>query len=194
MEKKDFTILVADDDDVARDVVTSLLTQEGYPVVSANDGLGAIRILGAHDIRLVVTDLKMPGASGIEVLRHAVKGREDTSVIIVTAYGGLDTTLEAIKEGAFDYLTKPFRIKQLLFAVQRAHERAALLGENKELRKFLRDTYRDFDLMKAVVGARNPELTLSWIGRMDRLVASQIMSSEEVEILKRRILNGNGKT
>ncbi len=194
MEKKDFTILVADDDDVARDVVTSLLTQEGYPVVSANDGLGAIRILGAHDIRLVVTDLKMPGASGIEVLRHAVKGREDTSVIIVTAYGGLDTTLEAIKEGAFDYLTKPFRIKQLLFAVQRAHERAALLGENKELRKFLRDTYRDFDLMKAVVGARNPDLTLSWIGRMDKLVASQIMSSEEVEILKRRILNGNGKT
>lgn len=194
MKKKDFKILVADDDDVARDVVTSLLTQEGYPVVSANDGLGAIRILGTHDIRLVVTDLKMPGASGIEVLRHAMNGSEDIAVIIVTAYGGLDTTLEAIKEGAFDYLTKPFRIKQLLFAVQRAHERAALLSENKELRKFLRDTYRDFDLMRTVVGARNPELTLSWIGRMDRLVASQIMFSEEVEVLKKRILNGNGKT
>jgi DNA-binding NtrC family response regulator len=193
VDKRDFRILVADDDDIARDVVNSLLTQEGYPVVSANDGFEAIKILTVEDIRLVITDLKMPGASGIDVLRHAMKGGQDTAVIIITAYGTLDTTLEAIKEGAFDYLTKPFKIKQLLFAVRRAHERAALLIENRELRRFLRDTYRDFDLMRAVVGTRNPELTLSWMGRMDRLAASQIMTSEEVEIMKRRILNGNGK-
>lgn len=193
MDKRDFKILVADDDDIARDVMTSLLTQEGYPVASASDGLDAIKILTVEDIKLVVTDLKMPGANGIDVLRHAMKGGHDTAVIIITAYATLDTTLEAIKEGAFDYLTKPFKIKQLLFAVRRAHERATLLIENRELRKFLRDTYRDFELMRAVVGTKNPELTLTWMGRMDRLAATQIMTTEEVEILKRRILNGNGK-
>lgn len=193
MTRKDFRILVADDDEIARDVINSLLSREGYTVITAKDGLDAIRMLRIEDISLVITDLRMPGSDGIEVLKQSVRTNPDVAVVILTAYGTLDTTLEAMKEGAYDYLTKPFKGQEIIFVVERAYKRALLLQENKELAKQLRDTYRDLELLKTVVNKGSPEITASWIERIERLKAVNVLSEDESHILKERLIRGYGQ-
>ncbi len=192
MDKKDFRVLVADDDEIARDVVSALLTKEGYGVVTAYDGLDAIRILRVEPIDFVITDLRMPGADGIEVLKSAVRQNPDLAVVILTAYGTLDTTLEAIKEGAYDYLTKPFKGQEIVFVADRAFERSRLIRENRELSRALRETYRDMELLKTVVERATPDVTAGWIERVARLRESNVLSTEESEILKERLIKGYG--
>jgi DNA-binding NtrC family response regulator len=193
MEKKDFRILVADDDEIARDVITSLLQREGYSVVAALDGLDAIRILRMEEVGLVITDLRMPGADGIEVLKYAVRTNPDVSVVILTAYGTLDTTLEAIKEGACDYLTKPFKGQEISLVADRAFQRMTLVNENKELTRHIRDTYRDMEVLNKVSAGRNPEVTTNWLERIARLNAMGVLSGNEVQILKERLIKGDDK-
>ncbi len=123
MTKREFRILVADDDEIARDVIQLLLTNEGYTVFTARDGLDAIRMMRIEDVSLVITDLRMPGADGIEVLKSALLINPDIAVVILTAYGTLDTTLQAMKEGAYDYLTKPFKGQEIIFVAERAFKR-----------------------------------------------------------------------
>jgi len=188
--KKDFRILVADDDDIARDVITTLLSREGYFVRAVVDGLEAINRLKVEDIHLVITDLKMPGADGIEVLKYAVRSNSDTAVTILTAYGALDTTLEAIKEGAYDYLTKPFKTQEITIIAQRAFQRAQLIADNRELRINLRETYRDLELLKNVSLSNNPEVTTSWLERIDKLKNMNVLLAHEAEVLKERLVKG----
>ncbi len=190
MKKKDFRILVADDDEIARDVVLSLLSNEGYSVVSAVDGLDALRMLRMEEINLVITDLIMPGADGIEVLKYAIRSNPDIAVVLLTAYGTLDNTLSAIKEGAYDYLTKPFKVMEIISIADRAFERAVLINENREMTKYLRATYRDMELLKSVTEKNNPDIIISWIERIDRLKTMNILSEEEMSILKERLING----
>ncbi len=193
MEKKDFRILVADDDEIARDVITSLLQREGYSVIAAHDGLDAIRILRIEEVGLVITDLRMPGADGIEVLKYAVRTNSDIAVVILTAYGTLDTTLEAIKEGAYDYLTKPFKGQEIILVADRAFQRMTLVNENKELTRHLRETYRDMEALKKVAAGGNPEVTTSWLERVARLNAMGVLTENEVQILKERLIKGDDK-
>jgi DNA-binding NtrC family response regulator len=188
MEKGDFRILVVDDDEIAKDVVSTALSRDGYTVISASDGIEAIKILQIEDIDLVITDLKMPRADGMDVLRHVVKHNPDTAVVILTAYGTLDTAIEAIKEGAYDYLTKPFNIQQISLLTARAFERTSLIRDNKELRKQLRDTYRDLRIINALYESDNKDIQDNWILRMDDLSKRKILSSEEVELLKEKLL------
>ena len=192
MEKKDFNILVADDDEIVREVVASLLFQEGYRVVTASDGLDAIRLLRVETVHYVITDLRMPGADGIEVLRHAVRSNADTAVVILTAYGSLDTTLEAMKEGAFYYLTKPFRGQEIVLLAERAFQRAVLLGDNRELREHLKDTYRDMEIIKDVARSRNGDITTRWLERLERLKNMSLLTEQEVEILRGRLIRDDG--
>lgn len=193
MEKKDFRILVVDDDEIARDVVSSILAREGYPVITAMDGTDAIRMLTFENVNLVLTDLRMPGAGGIEVLKHAIRSNPDVSVVILTAYGTLDTALEAIKEGAYDYLTKPFKIQEILILAERAFRKTALIDENKELVRHLRDTYRDMEIIRTVSDSYHPEITAGWLERIERLKEMKVISAQDSDILKKRLVNGNGK-
>jgi DNA-binding NtrC family response regulator len=107
VDKSSFKILIAEDDEIVQDVIVKFLEDEGYRVVLANDGLEALKILRRDDIRLVLSDLRMPGADGMEVLRTAMQINPRIAVVILTAYGTLDTALEAMKEGAYDYIVKP---------------------------------------------------------------------------------------
>jgi two-component system response regulator PilR (NtrC family) len=191
VDKRDFKILVADDDEIARDVISSLLSREGYPIVSAQDGIDAIRLLRMEKINLVITDLRMPGADGIEVLKHAVSSCPDSAVVILTAYGTLDTTLEAIKQGAYDYLTKPFKVEEIIFLAEKAYKSAVLIQENRELTKLLRDTYRNIEITKTVVRSNNPEMISEWMERIERLKTMNILSNHEAEILKERVVKGD---
>lgn len=188
MEKEDFRILVVDDDEIARDVVSSALSREGYFVISANDGIEAMKILQIEDIDLVITDLKMPRADGMDVLRHVVRNNPETAVVILTAYGSLDTAIEAIKEGAYDYLTKPFNIQQISLLTARAFERTTLIRDNRELKKQLRDIYRDLRIINAINESDNKDVQFNWIKRTDDLIRRRILSSEETEFLKEKLL------
>jgi len=193
VDKREFKILVADDDEIAREVITALLTRDGYAVVPVADGLEAVNNLRHAEFHLVVTDLKMPGADGIEVLKYAVRSNPDIAVVILTAYGTLDTTLEAIKEGAYDYLTKPFKTQEIAIVAERAYQRALLIADNRELKKNLRETYRDIELLKSVAGSNNPEVTTGWLERIEKLRSMNVLLTHEAEVLKERLVKGNAK-
>lgn len=190
MDRRDFRILVADDDEIALDVVSSLLSKEGYPVLTAKDGIEAINMLRKDNVALVITDLRMPGADGIEVLRNAIRIDPDIAVVILTAYGTLDSALEAMEEGAFDYLTKPFKVQEILIIAARAFKRAMLLRERRELIRLLRDTYRDIEIIKGIAKSNNLDVQLSWIERIERLKRMDILTEEEANILKERLVKG----
>lgn len=190
MDRRNFRILVADDDEIALDVVSSLLSKEGYPVLTAKDGLEAIATLRRDHIGLIITDLRMPGADGIEVLRQAMRIDPDIAVVILTAYGTLDSALEAMEEGAFDYLTKPFKVQEILIIAARAFKRAMLLEERRELIKLLRDTYRDIEIIRNISVSNNIDVQVSWIERLERLKAMDVITDEEASILKARLVKG----
>jgi two-component system NtrC family response regulator len=134
-------ILVADDDESLRRVTQMELEELGYTVVTATDGNAALRRLGEAPVPLAITDLKMPGMSGLELL-HAIRTEyPETAVIMVTAFGTVETAVEAMKAGAYDYLTKPIDYEQLALVVGRAMERQNLLEEVRNLRATLNEKY-----------------------------------------------------
>ncbi len=190
MKKKDFRILVADDDDIARDVITTLLARDGFSVTHVADGLEAINRLRIEDVHLVITDLMMPGADGIEVLKFAVRSNPDIAVVILTAFGTLDTTLEAIKAGAYDYLTKPFKALEISILAERAYQRAQLIDDNQELKENLRDTYRDLELLKNITASNNPEVTSGWLERIAKLKTMHVLLAQEADVLQERLVKG----
>jgi DNA-binding NtrC family response regulator len=161
-------------------------------VVTARDGLEAINILRVEEPNLVITDLRMPGADGIEVLKYAARNNPDTAVVMLTAFGTLDTALEAIKEGAYDYLTKPFKVQEIIILTEKAYKRSLLIDDNRELRKHLRDTHRDIDLIKTIAGSHNAGVTNSWIQRVERLKSMNVLSGQEADIIKERLALDNG--
>jgi two-component system, NtrC family, response regulator PilR len=190
VEKKGFTILVADDDETVRDVIATLLSREGYVVTAVSDGLEAISRLRTGEFHLVITDLNMPGADGLEVLRYAVRSCPDIAVVILTANLTLDTTLQAIREGAYDYLTKPFKTQELTVLAERARQRARLIADNSDLKRSLRETYRDMELLKTVSAGNNPDLTAGWLERIEKLKTMNVLLDYEAEALKKRLEKG----
>ena len=190
MTKKDFKILIADNDRLIQDVMRSLLSKEGYVVVLASDGFDALKILKTENISLVIAALKMSGVNGIEILKYALRINPDTAVVILTTFVNLESTLEAVKEGAYDYLTKPFKAEEIAFLVEKAYKRSILINENKELLQYLRDTYQDMEVIKTTAQSNNPEITLGMIERMERLKTLNVLTSQDVEILKERLVKG----
>ncbi|MDA8168218.1 MAG: response regulator [Nitrospiraceae bacterium] len=193
MNKRDFRILVVDDDDIVREVISSILSKEGYAVIPAKDGLEAIKNLMSDDISMVITDFKMPRADGLDVLKNAMRINRNIAVVILTAYGTLDGALEAIAAGAYDYLTKPFKVQEVIIVVEKAFQRMSMIKENQELVEQLRDTYRDIKLLKTVADSRNPEITTRWLERVERLKTMDVLTVQEAGILKERLINGNGR-
>jgi len=149
VNKTDFKVLVAEDDDIVRDVIVKFLTDEGYSVVVAINGHEAIKMLRVEDIKLVLSDLRMPGADGMEVLRASMRVNPNIAVVIITAYGTLDTALEAMNEGAYDYIVKPFVMQQLLLVVRNAFKMAMLMEENNMMADQLKETHRKLESIKS---------------------------------------------
>ena len=129
------TLLVADDDPGLRESLQRALTRAGYRVVLASDGRAALEQLQGGGVDLVVTDLKMPGLTGLELLRAIKAIPLDLDVILLTAFGTVEEAVSAMKDGAYDFITKPFRGEQLLKVVAKALERRALIEQNKSLRQ-----------------------------------------------------------
>lgn len=135
------SILVVDDDDSLRRIMQLQLEEAGFTVLAAANGPEALARMEDFSPALVITDLKMPGMSGLELLGKLREGFPETTVIIITAFGAVSTAVEAMKAGAYDYITKPVDYEQLLLVIGRAMERGRLLEEVKTLRTNLDEKY-----------------------------------------------------
>ena len=113
-------ILVADDEPNLRRVLSAQLHRDGYEVIAVEDGQAALDALEAHHVDVVITDLRMPRVDGMELLKRVTASNPDVPVIMITAHGTVDTAVEALKHGAFDYITKPFEQSELRNVVSKA--------------------------------------------------------------------------
>src|SRR6267142_5610093 len=127
-------ILLVEDKESLRQMLRLTLQNAGHTVDEARDGAEARRRLSEHRYNLVLTDLKMPRADGLEVLRAAKSADAEMAVIMLTAYGTIDEAVQAMKEGAYEFLQKPVDSRHLLLLVQRALEESRLRAENVLLR------------------------------------------------------------
>jgi two-component system response regulator PilR (NtrC family) len=141
-------ILVVDDEQSVREMTSILLKRHGYEVSTASSGAKAAQMIGAGDgFDLVITDLLMDRGTGIEVLEAAKARDPHCAVILITAYGTTESAVEAMKKGAYDYLSKPFNLDEFVLVVKQALEHRALVHENIRLRARVRGEHRFADLV-----------------------------------------------
>jgi two-component system response regulator PilR (NtrC family) len=138
------SILIVDDEEIIRESLSFILTKEGYRVREAANGRIALEILREDSVDLVLTDLEMPEMKGIELLEQVTRFSPETLVVIITAYGSIDTAIAALRKGAVDYILKPVEFDELLVKVQRLLSSRRLNVENKLLRGEINRQY-DFE-------------------------------------------------
>jgi DNA-binding NtrC family response regulator len=139
------SILVVDDEAVIRDGLQRILHGERFRVETCKSGHAAIELLQERDYELIITDLKMPGMNGIEVLKAVKALQPDVPVIMITGYASVDTAVDAMKHGAVDYIAKPFTPDQILEKIERALEQRAVMFDEIYLRKEIKN-HHGFDL------------------------------------------------
>ena len=180
-------VLVADDERGMRDFLEIFFRREGMEVATAANVAEARALLDADDFDLVMTDVQMPGESGIALLRSVKEASPETVVIVMTAFATTETAIEAMKQGAYDYLTKPFKIDEVRLVVGKALEKKLLTVENKRLKSELRTQakqrvligtsaamQRVYDLMAQVAPTRTSVLVCGESGTGKELVARGI--------------------
>ncbi|HZZ85683.1 MAG TPA: sigma-54 dependent transcriptional regulator [Anaeromyxobacteraceae bacterium] len=136
------TVLVVDDEEPIRHLLSVFLTGHGYEVRSVGDGVQALVELRARDYDLVLSDVRMPGLDGLSLLAEARRVRPDLTFVAMSAYGSHDAAIAAVKAGAYDYVSKPFKPDEVLLVLQKAEERERLRRENRRLRSELAEGYR----------------------------------------------------
>src|SRR5262245_61454448 len=145
-------VLIVDDEVAARELLSEFCRAQGFTVATANDGRAALAAIARapRQFAVVITDLQLPGADGFEVLKAARESNPGVYVVMITGYASIDSAVRAVREGAYDYLAKPFALGQLEVVLRRIRDRMALEAENRELTK--------------QVGAREPAASsdLSW--------------------------------
>ena len=132
-------VLVIDDEENMCHMLQTILENAGYRVETATDGKAGLEKISAHPYEYVLCDLKMPGMDGIDILKNIQNRINDTCVIIMSAYGTIDTAVEAVKLGAFDFISKPFKPDEILVALRKGKEKKTLQKENQRLKKRLSD-------------------------------------------------------
>jgi DNA-binding NtrC family response regulator len=178
-------ILFIDDDPAGREVALFNLRKAGYSVTSASDGQGGLDAFAAEPFDLVITDLKMPGISGMEVLRAVRARAPEIPVLVITAFGNIETAVSAMKEGAYDFIGKPFHRDHLLLSVEKALERRRLTAEVRDLRIRAGGVGRE---IVSVSGAMRSLLELAArVARTDATVLITGESGTGKEMVARRI-------
>src|SRR5215212_9348108 len=131
-------ILVADDDAVARELLAEALKKEGYDVEAFSNGTDIIERGKQEQVDVVLTDIRMGTVDGLTVLREFKRFSPDTSIVLLTSFGSLEGAIEAIKQGAYDYLAKPFKKEEIKLVVQRSLDHCRLVRENARFREELK--------------------------------------------------------
>jgi len=135
-------VLVVDDEESMRHLLSVILTGRGYEVRAVSNGEDALRELSARDYDLVLSDVRMPRMDGLVLLRRALELHPDLTFIVMSAYGTHDTAIEAMKAGAYDYVSKPFKPDEVVLVLRKAEERLRLSRENRRLRSELAAGFR----------------------------------------------------
>jgi two-component system response regulator PilR (NtrC family) len=148
----DARILVVDDERSMQEFLEIFLRREGFDVATAGDVDAALVAVEADDFDLVITDIQMPGRSGLDLLRELRERAPETVVIVITAFASTDTAIAAMKEGAYDYITKPFKVDEIRLIIEKALEKKLLSRENRRLRTQLRSAQRH----KTIIGSSEP--------------------------------------
>lgn len=160
----DIKILVVDDDESGREALTLLLRSVGYDVTSAATGESALDLIDLQQYQVIVSDLLLPDKSGLDILQHVQKVSPSTELIVVTGHASAQTAVRAMKEGAFDYITKPVDFDELKIVVTKALEKQRLLSENIFLRRQLQGRFE----FNNIIGS-SPAMNLVF-ERMNRIV------------------------
>lgn len=142
MKEKGYRILVIDDDFEMCDLLSEFLDREGFDVFPLRDGFEALGLLRKEEFDVIITDLKMKGVKGLDILNEAQKLAPLTPVIMITAFGTIESAIKAMKMGAYDYITKPFQMEELLMIVQKALETRLLKKEVFRLKREVESRYQ----------------------------------------------------
>ena len=185
-------ILVVDDERSMQEFLEIFLRREGYEVETVGEVASALVQLENGDFDLVISDLNMPGASGLDLLRSAAEISPDTVVIMITAFASADSAIAAMKEGAYDYVTKPFKVDEIRLVIEKALEKKLLARDNRRLRSELRSHARHrgmignsaaiqsiFELVAQVADTRTNVLVSGESGTGKELVARAIHEQSE---------------
>ena len=185
-------VLVVDDKRGSREALQKMIAKEGFDVAMAHDAETAAEMFGAEPANLVITDLRMPGMDGIGLLKEVKRLSPDTEVILISGAGSIESAVEAMREGAYDFLTKPLERALVLKAIDKALEKQALLRENADLRaqlQSLRDTSgmmgdhpsirRVKDMVRQVAPTSATVLILGESGTGKELVANALHEGSE---------------
>ncbi|MDD3178740.1 MAG: sigma-54 dependent transcriptional regulator [Opitutaceae bacterium] len=187
MHKPNISILVVDDEHGLCTGVQEALRREGYQVDAASDAPSALKLLGTRLYNLVLTDVRMPGLSGLQLLKQARQQSRDTLFILMTAFGTVESAVEAMKEGAHDYLTKPLDMKRLRAVVLKALEFQAVVSENNELRQRLQKRSEPSLLIGESAAIRNVVRLAEDIAPSDVTVLIEGESGTGKELIARSI-------
>jgi len=179
--------MVVDDDSETLALLREVVAKEGYEVETAEDGESALRRLAEWQPDLLITDIHMPGMDGLALLAAVREKTPDMLVILLTAYGSLKTAVDAIKAGAFDYLSKPFIVEDIRLVVRRALEHKKLLKENRSLRDQLRERYSFDNLVGSSPGMVAVYKMVARVAETDSTVLIQGESGTGKELIARAI-------
>ncbi len=180
-------ILVVDDEEQMRDLLAKVLERNGYQVTVMSNGGSALAFLEEEPVDLVLTDVRMPGIDGMEALRSIKELRPETVVIIMTGFGSIDQAVQAVKDGAYDYINKPFKIDEMLLTIQKSLDDRRLHNEVTTLRQEVRTRYHFasligksramqevFALIEQVAGSRSTVMVYGKSGTGKELVAKAV--------------------
>jgi two-component system response regulator HydG len=173
-------LLIVDDDRAIREACRDVAQSQGFHTLVSESAEHAYRLLDSHSVDVVLLDLRLPGADGLEALRQIRARRPDVIVVVITGYGTVQTAVESMKEGAYDYVTKPFSVDELKLLLQRVAAHLKLKTENR----MLREKVKSKQGFGGIVG-RAPEME-----KLYRIIAKAAHSSHPVLILGE---SGTGK-
>jgi DNA-binding NtrC family response regulator len=144
---EDVKILVVDDEDYMREIVRQALEGSGYAVEEAANGGTALEMMRKYPYDVVITDLRLPEVAGEKLLQEALTISPETIVIIMTGYGNIQTAVDAIRQGAYDYLPKPFQLDEMVMRVEKGLQERRLKSENSLLRSELQEKFQFTNLI-----------------------------------------------
>jgi len=181
------SVLVVDDQAPIRESMVITFRREGYAVASAESGHQALELLAQKPFDLIVTDLRMTGMSGIDVLKKTKELFPDTEVVVMTAYGTIEGAVDAIKSGAYDYLTKPFQPEELTLVAERALERKGLTQRVRRLEKEVRGDHPFEGIITASPGMQGVLRMIEQVARLDSTVLITGESGTGKELVARAL-------